>query len=473
MLYKNADIYGSDAGATLINVGNGDGTFSPGQRFFESGDRLRLQNPDSVGVVDFDGDGDNDLVGNYNENLSVFLNSGGRFENNQRLVAQVSGVFNDFPNLTGSIILSSSSSNSKIIAVDINGDGLDDLLVSRSFLATDDYSYFTPTSDTISVLLNRGDTSFDLIAVKPLNFTPYEATESLNIVDINGDNFLDLIISSDNLADNRYNNYSDYDYIVNENTVTVLLNNSNNSFEDSITYRLGQTGNFLEIEDLDGDGNADLITTGRDSNDIIVFLNNGNDGNSFDNAIHYSVEGTPVDLAVGDLNDDGLIDVVTSINDDNGISVLLNSGNGALENPINYITQDRPSVLILQDFNSDSYLDLVNISTVNSLDDNSFFGDQYLSVLINRGDGSFFNPLATSTAFTLEQEAREGGLLGDFNKDGLIDLVRFNSQANNTTIFVNFGVDLGRFSSIATSTTFLGIGAASIQGNVDLIMMVT
>ncbi len=57
---------------------------------------------------------------------------------------------------------------------------------------------------------------------------------------------------------------------------------------------------------------------------------------SFVSAVNYSVGTTPVAIAVGDFNADGVLDLVVVNGSSNTVSVLLGNGNGTFKTHIDY-----------------------------------------------------------------------------------------------------------------------------------------
>jgi hypothetical protein len=76
--------------------------------------------------------------------------------------------------------------------------------------------------------------------------------------------------------------------------------------------------------DLNGDGIADLVTAIFRSQDVSVLLGSG-DG-SYQAAQHFSAGTGPVSVAVGDFNGDGLPDLAVADSGSGQVSVLLNDG---------------------------------------------------------------------------------------------------------------------------------------------------
>lgn len=125
----------------------------------------------------------------------------------------------------------------------------------------------------------------------------------------------------------------------------------------------------LAIGDLDGDGELDLITVSTTSSTINIRLGNG-DG-TFSDALSYTAP-SPTEVTLGDLDDDGFLDIVVASEPPQtaecvafgscaGVSVLLNDGDGtfglANTTPVPYAA--RVVGLDAGDFNADGHDDVV------------------------------------------------------------------------------------------------------------------
>ena len=78
---------------------------------------------------------------------------------------------------------------------------------------------------------------------------------------------------------------------------------------------------FLDFGDVNGDGKLDVVTSNDDSNNVSLLLGNGN--GTFNAATTYAVHSDPPGLTVRDVNGDGLADVIVPHFTTNDIGVLL------------------------------------------------------------------------------------------------------------------------------------------------------
>jgi hypothetical protein len=133
---------------------------------------------------------------------------------------------------------------------------------------------------------------------------------------------------------------------------------------------------------LNGDGKDDIVTADFAgefnfrppiheviASDVQVFLGKG-DG-TFQSAQTYSISsGYPVAVTVGDINRDGILDLVVAEGGElffpgTTVSVLLGKGDGTFQAAQSYGAGGYPSSVALGDFNSDGYADVVTGNAVN------------------------------------------------------------------------------------------------------------
>ena len=82
----------------------------------------------------------------------------------------------------------------------------------------------------------------------------------------------------------------------------------------------------VAIGDVNGDGRLDVVTANQVASTISVALSNGAAG--FLASTSFPVGASPLSVAIGDVNGDGKKDVVTSNFNANSVSVLIGNGLG-------------------------------------------------------------------------------------------------------------------------------------------------
>jgi predicted NUDIX family NTP pyrophosphohydrolase len=237
---------------------------------------------------------------------------------------------------------------------------------------------------------------------------------SVALGDLNGDGNPDLVTA----------NYLE------DGAVSVLLNRGDGSFRAKLDYRTGGGPFSVAIGDLNGDGRPDLATANDynpDANTVSVLLNRA--GGSFQAKVNYGTGGGPSSVAIGDLNGDRTPDLATANQIANTVSVLLNRGDGSFQAKLDYPTGDGPYSLAIGDLNGDRRPDLATANAGPA--DNP---GRTVSVLLNRGDGSFQAKRDYRTGWNPNAVA-----IGDLNGDRRPDLAIANGFASAVSVLMNRG----------------------------------
>jgi hypothetical protein len=154
---------------------------------------------------------------------------------------------------------------------------------------------------------------------------------------------------------------------------------------------------------VNGDGKPDLATaTASTSVSVLLRTNTG-----YRNHVDYPTAELPSDIASGDFNGDGFVDLITAnygtFGDGRTVSVLLGNGDGTFKPHLDSATDKQPRTLVVGDFNTDGKLDVI----VTSL--NPPFN---ISLLRGNGDGTF------QALHVIASHVGTGIAVGDFRQAG-------------------------------------------------------
>jgi len=398
----------SSGEALSIFVGRPDATFGP-----------RVDYPvqaNGFTVGDFNGDGKTDVV-ILDSTGSIYVGNGdGTLQPPLPLNQNIGGY-------------------STAASGDFNGDGKLDLL-----LLTADFG----SGATMAILLGNGDGTFQAPVTYSVPTAPY-----LAIGDFTGDGNPDIAISGSG-------------------QVSVLINNGDGTFKSPVNYSLSGNTQAIAAADLNGDGKLDLVVpAGGSTATVSVLLGNG-DG-TFSTPIDYTSNLLSIyatSIAVADFNGDGKPDLALSDSSGpfNSIAILVGNGDGTFQNPpLLYSAGLLPAGVISLDLNGDGKPDLAVAGGYGVL---SYFS---LTTLINRGDGSFPNPVSYPVL-----QLPYSAVVGDFNGDGHADIATTSfTQAGGVSVLLGKGdgtfethVDspTGQFPSAIATGDFNG------DGTVDLVL---
>ncbi len=246
---------------------------------------------------------------------------------------------------------------------------------------------------------------------------------------------------------------------------TVRLGTGDGTFGTATSYGAESSGSFaLSLGDLNGDGILDLVTGGYGASGTVTVRLGAGDG-SFGGTTTYgtsSVNG----ISLGDLNGDDILDLVTT--EGGAVAIRLGNGSGSFGASTTYSASTAADVT-LGDLNGDGIFDIVTAGGV---------GGGVATVALGNGNGSF----GATTSYVTEDTFSTSVTLGDLNGDGILDLVTAGyggGYGSGTGFFtVRLGTGSGSFgmaTSYETQSSYIGssldvtLGDLNGDGVLDLV----
>lgn len=404
-----------------VNIGDGSGFFIEDESVPFAG-----ANIGAINVSDFDGDNVNDII-----------ITGEDYESGERLTKL---YLNDgIGNFT--LDISSWFENaafSSVAVSDIDGDDDIDLLITgRNFI----------NHNFTRLYINNGSAEFDW-AARVFNDGVQESASKFGDIDNDGDE--DLIITG----------------AANPTTIDgkteLFLNDGLGYFTqvNSIPFDQIMQGD-IEFLDIENDGDLDLLVTGWGGfyvgNIAKLYKNDGT--GEFTEIL--STPFSPVvfsNVAVGDVDNDGDIDIVISgrnLDNDSSTKLYLNDGLGNYTFEASSLFPVQNGTIEFADVDNDSDLDIfvAGYSAVWPIP-----SSYVAKIYINDGAGNFDEVIDTP----LEEGASRGDAkFADMDLDGDVDLIvsGFNGTTRYTKLYENSGS--GNFSEL-TEVDFPQLGSSSI-----------
>ncbi|MBU8934421.1 MAG: VCBS repeat-containing protein [candidate division Zixibacteria bacterium] len=292
----------------------------------------------------FDYDGFPDIVAiRSDDTVNVFLNQG-------------DGTYGE-----GIASPNGGATSQQSIAGDFTGNGVTDIMVSHS------------SGNGVRTMSGNGDGTFNYDSDCLLSSFPRDICKG----DFDGDGDLDIAVA-------LYTGFGSPD------SIAILINSGTGVFSIDTSFAVPVGDNLYNIEsgDFTNDGVLDLAAVVHDNAFLTIFKGDGSGDFNMSDSI-FEVGARPWDVTTGDMDGDGNLDIICASSSGLGIpssvSVLLNSGNGNgyfQDKNDYYAGGDSTYTIALGDLNADGYLDVIT-------------GHMWLDsawILLNNGDGSLGTP---------------------------------------------------------------------------------
>jgi hypothetical protein len=418
------DLAYDDGQSMQIYLGNGDGTFTPGNGY------ATINNVGFLYATDLDGDGNVDL---YSGSASGGSFGGDQFDMNEAyaLMGNGNGTFQGAPLLpfvfTGSNM------------VDLNGDKILDGVGVNSTLNSNTVSFTS--------YLGNGNGTFKTgptLQVSPVtvqgNPVMFQQLDSFGLGDIRGNGDVDLVYLP--VSFNWPGGLTGF---------LLATGNGDGSFNAPVFVQaptFAPSGDFddyeyvsnLFVADINGDGKADLVysysvavyQTQLYEQGIAIQLSNG-DGTFQSPQVIQTYSSTtaptlngPAVVQIGDATGSGKLDLFTETfnraTTSYTLQLYLGNGDGTFGSALTPPVADniaQPAFggsvgqIVLADMNGDGKPDLVTLGTANN-------GNGELAISLGNGDGTFKTP--TILDFGVGSTLGYGVSAADFDDDGKVDV---------------------------------------------------
>jgi hypothetical protein len=319
-----------------------------------------------------------------------------------------------------------------IIAADVNGDGLADVIMPGTSVST---------GEGITVLSGQNNGTLSAPQAISMPTTPY----ALAVGDVDGNSTPDLIpITSDNSSST---------------TVSIMLGEGGGNFQQPTTQQTfaGIYPGPAYLSDITGDGNLDLVLAVEQSNGTsfsLLWLKNT--GGAFATPVTLTTMANN-NFSIADFNGDGKPDILYKTTSQS-LHILMNQGNGTFNDQAAGGLNGIVGLTTAVDFNLDGIADL--IIQVQQGESGILYSFEGI------GNGSFTQVASMSTPGPINL------VTGDFDHDGFPDLAGPNGTEPSEILYF-FGNGRGNFVMqpvVGPEGQFVAVGDFNGDGIPDVVV---
>lgn len=430
-----------------------------------------------ISVGDVDGDGDLDLfLASTNDNTIAWYEATTKLQiTTVSPVAQATSIAADSPiTIDFTTTLDPTTINLEAILITGSQTGIIEGTLSgggTSTLLFDPLSNFKP-GEIITVVLTTNlsseegfflqhPTMFSFVVQTaslstPVAYIDHTVTTALdyvtkiNLVDLDKDGDLDIVSSS-----------------VNDDTIAWFENNGdpvNPVFTKNTITLTANAATSVVVADLDNDGDLDVVSSSSQDDTVAWYENDGNADPTFTKIIITTTADWAFLVAVGDLDNDGDLDIISGSQSDLTLAWFENDGASDPSFSQNVISTTVSGIhdIAVGDLDNDGDLDmLVALRYSNTV-----------SWYENNGapNPTFNNNIITTNAMTVKAVS-----LGDLDNDGDLDVLSTSTADNTIAWYENDGATNPTFTKTVISSTvsdLLTVNVGDVDGDGDLDVLV-
>lgn len=359
-----------------------------------------FDNPLFAALRDVNGDGRPDLVAtnSFSETISVRINT---------------TVPGGTPSFADEAAFPVGGNPGYLLLDDVNADGRADVAVTNQ------------TTGGVSVLVNTTVPGASAAGFAPaIGLADSGTPSSLTLADLNGDGRPDLVVASNSVHLTARLN-------------TTVSGTVSPSFATAKTYPIHSGASSFATGDLNGDGRMDLAATMPNVDEVAILVNTtptGVAGSSFADPVNVPAVDGAQRVTLGDLNGDGRMDLVIAnySGSFNLVSVLLNTTTPGAATPsfagrVDFAVASLGADVAVGDVNGDGRLDLLVPG----------YAINKVSVLLNTTTAGATTPtFATKVDFSTGFQPNSVAL-ADINGDGRVDMAITNYTGDSLSVFLN------------------------------------
>jgi hypothetical protein len=353
------------------------------------------------------------------------------------------------------------------VVEDFNQDGHLDIAVLCPLYYALFTEYVEGGSDAVSILLGRGDGSFEGPTVFPVGNGSWNAY-SIAAGDFNGDGHIDLAVAGPG---------KDY----RDPSIFILLNDGKGRFEaaQQRSFRVGREPSDIAVADFDLDGILDLAVACIWENCVSLLYGEGGGQFASEKRLRFPNGAQPCAIVTSDLNSDAWPDLIVAQQAADCVTVFLGEGDRRFEKAGEYAVAKRPEALACGDVDKDGDTDFVaaNLATVVSLEPQ--ITRTTLSLFLGGGSGDFIGPIDLASNGMDPMRL----VMVDFDGDGLLDLATANGGSNDVSLWIGAGDGTFTGGTLAIipgypaykhlGVRWVGAGDFNENGRVDLAILVS
>jgi hypothetical protein len=278
-------------------------------------------------------------------------------------------------------------------------------------------------NDSVGVLLGYGNGTFRNQTTIPTGF--YSRPYSVTVVDFNGDHRLDIAVANSN----------------NDN-VGILLGYGDGTFATIMFYATGQGSSprCVRVGDFNNDTILDIAVASAGTDYVFLLYGSGDGYFLLGAPFPTGIATQPFGLAVGNFNNDSRLDIAVAASATSTIQIYLGNISRPFAGMATFATDtgSQPHSIAVGDLNNDGRLDIVVAN----------YGTDNVGIFLGISSTSFATMIKCPTG---TGSAPYSVAIADFDNNHRLDIVVTNSQTNNIAIF--FGYGNGTFASGVTYST--------------------